>query len=130
APAMVEKLGDQAALQLRRHRSGELGYRLLPSEERRGLGLLPAPSAGDLFFDMEGDPFYDPACGLEFLFGVLWREPDGTTTYRPFWAYDRKGERRAFEEFVDLVTARRRVFPGMHVYHYAAYEPSTLARLL
>ena len=85
APAMVEKLRDQAALQLRRYRGGELVYRLLPPEERRGLGLLPAPSAGDLFFDMEGDPFYDPACGLEFLFGVLWREPDGTTTYRPFW---------------------------------------------
>ena len=50
-------------------------YRLLAPEERRGLGLLPAPSPGDVFFDMEGDPFYDPACGLEFLFGVLWREP-------------------------------------------------------
>ena len=65
----------------------------------------PAPSPGDVFFDMEGDPFYDPACGLEFLFGVLWRETDGTTTYRPFWAHDRDGERRAFEEFVD---SRRR----------------------
>ena len=61
--------------------------------------------------------------GLEFLFGVLWREPDGSTTYRPFWAHDRDGERRAFEEFVDFVVERRRAFPDMHVYHYAAYEP-------
>ena len=59
---------------------------------------------------MEGDPFYDPACGLEFLFGVLWREPDGGVTYRPFWAHDRDGERRAFEEFVDFVGERRRAF--------------------
>jgi hypothetical protein len=41
---------------------------------------LPAPSPGDVFFDMEGDPFFDPAAGLEFLFGVLWRNDDGSTT--------------------------------------------------
>ena len=130
APAMVEKLCDQAALQLHRYRTDELTHRLLVPEERRGLGLLPAPSPGDLFFDMEGDPFYDPAEGLEFLFGVLCRDPGGTTTYRPFWAHDRDGERRAFEEFVDLVGERRQAFPDMHVYHYATYEPSTLARLM
>ena len=130
APPMVDRLRDQAALQLHRYRSGELRYRLLEPEERRGLGLLPAPSPGDVFFDMEGDPFYDPASGLEFLFGVLWREAEGAVTYRPFWAHDRDGERRAFEEFVDFVGERRRVFPEMHVYHYAAYEPSTLARLM
>ena len=48
-------------LQLHRYRTGELTYRLLAPEERRGLGLLPAPSPGDVFFDMEGDPFFDPA---------------------------------------------------------------------
>lgn len=130
APPMVERLRDQAALQLHRYRTGELTYRLLEPEERRGLGLLPAPSPGDLFFDMEGDPFYDPAEGLEFLFGVLWREADGTTAYRPVWARDRDGERHAFEQFVDLVAERRRAFPDLHVYHYATYEPSTLARLM
>ncbi len=49
---------------------------------RAGFGLLPPPSPGDVFFDMEGDPLYEPAAGLEFLFGVLWREPDGSTAYR------------------------------------------------
>jgi predicted RecB family nuclease len=130
APGMVEKLRDQAALQLRRYRRGELEYRLLAPEERRGLGLLPAPSPGDIFFDMEGDPFYDPAYGLEFLFGVLWCDAHGETVYRAFWAHDRAGEGRAFEEFVDFVVDRRRAFRDMHVYHYAAYEPSTLARLM
>jgi uncharacterized protein len=130
APAMVEKLRDQAALQLQRYRTGELPYRLLLPEDRRGLGLLPTPSPGDLFFDMEGDPFYDPTFQLEFLLGVLWREVDGSTTYRALWAQDREGERRAFEEFVDLVDERKRLFPDMHVYHYGTYEPSTLARLM
>src|SRR5207248_2085218 len=108
APMILEKQRDQAALQLVRYRTGELRYRLLAPEERRGLGLLPAPSRGDLFFDMEGDPFFDPAAGLEFLFGVLWRNDDGSTSYTPFWAHDRESERTAFEEFVDLVQARRR----------------------
>jgi hypothetical protein len=29
--------------------------------EKRGLGLLPVPSAGDLFYDIEGDPFWGSA---------------------------------------------------------------------
>ena len=101
APALAgdaEKLRDQAALQLHRYRTDELRYHLLAPEERRGLGLLPAPSEGDLFFDMEGDPFFDPGCGLEFLFGVLWREPDGTTTYRAdLGARPRRGAARVRE---------------------------------
>jgi predicted RecB family nuclease len=125
-----EALRDQAALQLHRYRADEIRVHLLVPEQKRGLGLLPPPSEGDLFFDMEGDPLFDPAAGLEFLFGVLWREMDGGITYRPFWAHDRDEEQIAFEQFVDFVSERRRAFPDMHVYHYAAYEPSTLARLM
>lgn len=130
APPVLERLQDQAALQLRRTRTGEIDVHLLEPELERGLGLLPAPSAGDVFFDMEGDPLYEPAAGLEFLFGVLTRESDGTTAYRAFRAHDRPSELRAFEQFVDFVGERRRVYPDLHVYHYAAYEPSTLARLM
>lgn len=129
-PEMLETLRDQAVLQLRRYRTEEIGVHLLQPEERRGLGLLPAPSDGDVFFDMEGDPLFDPAAGLEFLFGVLCSDPDVSTTYRTLWARDRESERQAFEQFIDFVTERRRMFPDMHVYHYAAYEPSTLARLM
>ena len=35
-----------------------------------------------------------------------------------------------FERFVDFVTERRAQFPHMHVYHYAAYEPGALKRLM
>ena len=79
---------------------------------------------------MEGDPFFEPAGGLEFLFGVLCARPDGEPTTRPIRARDRAGERQAFEQFIDLVHARLAEHPDMHVYHYAAYEPSTLARLM
>ena len=70
-----------------------------------------------------------PRGGLEFLFGVLARRPDGTTDYTAIRARDRAGERKAFEQFIDLVHARLAEHPDMHVYHYAAYEPSTLSRL-
>src|SRR5439155_24940896 len=50
--ATSETLQDQAALQLHRYREDEILYHLLEPEERRGLGLLPAPSTGDVFFDM------------------------------------------------------------------------------
>ena len=125
APPMLERLRDQASLQLHRRDTGELIRHLLEPEERKGFGLLPPPSPGDVFFDMEGDPFFEPAVQLEFLFGLL--TADG---YTPIRARDRDGERFAFERFVDLVHARLREFPDLHVYHYAAYEPSTLARLM
>jgi predicted RecB family nuclease len=130
AVATFEALQDQAALQLERYRSGTAKVHLLKPEAKRGLGLLPMPAVGDVFFDMEGDPLFEPAAGLEFLFGVLWRESDGSTPYRAFWAHDRNEEKRAFEEFIDFVAERRRAHPDMHVYHYAAYEQSTLARLM
>ena len=43
---------------------------------------------------------------------------------------DRAGEKAGFERLVDLIVERRRRFPGMHVYHYAAYERSALTRLM
>jgi AAA domain/RNase_H superfamily len=79
---------------------------------------------------MEGDPFFEAAGGLEFLFGVVATKPDGATEYTAIRARDRRSERKAFERFIDLVHARLREFPDMHVYHYAAYEPSTISRLM
>jgi uncharacterized protein len=55
----------------------------------------------------------------------------GSTTYRTFWAHDRDEELAAFEQFVGFCErAAPRVFRTLHVYHYAAYEPSTLHRLM
>ena len=45
------------------------------------------------------------------------------------WALDRASEKAAFEQFIDFVMDRWTQFPGMHVYHYAPYEPSAMKRL-
>ena len=44
--------------------------RLWSLEAETGLALLPEPSSGDIFLDLEGDPFVGRS-GLEYLFGYL-----------------------------------------------------------
>jgi uncharacterized protein len=94
------------------------------------LTLLPNPDEGDLFFDFEGDPLWTADgvdWGLEYLFGVL--EGGKAATFHPLWAHDRIEERTALTDFLTLVAKRRKRFPNMHVYHYAAYEKTALLRL-
>src|SRR5262249_23309710 len=43
---------------------------LEPIEKEKGLCRLPEPSRGDLFLDLEGDPFMG-AGGQEYLFGIV-----------------------------------------------------------
>ena len=99
------------------------------------LAELPPPSAGDIFFDFEGDPLWQESTtgvwGLEYLFGVI-EAPTGSGdpgVFRPFWAHSREAEKQAFLDFLDYVEKRRQDHPDMHVYHYAAYEKTALRKL-
>src|SRR5207302_3585055 len=96
------RLQRQAALQVARLDRGALGYVLLEPEPERGFALLPDPSAGDIFFDIEGNPFWDEEGSLEYLWGLL----DADGTYTPLWADDRPGERAAFAAVVDRIHER------------------------
>jgi uncharacterized protein len=128
AAVTFAKLREQAELQLHHRLSGEHIWRTLEPETERGFGLLPKPSPRDLFFDIEGDPFWDPERGLEYLFGVT-ELRDGEPLFHALWAHDRDSERVMFEQFVDLVHERLAEDPRLHVYHYAAYETTALKRL-
>ncbi len=128
ATATFAKLRRQAGLQLRFRRTEEHVYELLPLEDERGFGLLPKPSSGDLFFDIEGDPFWDTDRGLEYLFGVT-EVRGGEPHFTALWAHDRAEEKRMLEDFIDLVHGRLREDPDLHVYHYASYETTALKRL-
>jgi len=90
---------------------------------------MPAPSDGDVWLDFEGDPWFEPARGLEYLFGWVYLE-DGEPRYDCIWAHDRAEERAGFERLMDFVAERRRRNPDMHVYHYAPYERTALRRLM
>src|SRR5438874_6663595 len=124
-----DRLRDQANLQHVNRTTGRLDWHSIEAEAGCGFEALPPPSAGDLFFDIEGDPFWQPARGLHFLFGLLLR--DGADwRYEARWAHDRAGERRLFEDFVDLVHGRLARDPGMHIYHYGVYEKTALTELM
>ncbi len=128
-PATLHGLRDQAGLQLIRQRSGMLEWHALDVEPGRGFAALPPRSPGDVIFDLEGHPFFEPARGLEYLFGTLSLE-NPEPRYQAFWAHDRGGERLAFEALVDLIHARLARYPDLHVYHFSGSEPSTLKRLM
>jgi uncharacterized protein len=133
APRTFEILHNQAGLQLRRRISGVLDWQLLVAEPGCGFERLPRPSPGDVIFDIEGDPFWEPARGLHFLFGLLTHEagaPEGTWRYQMIWAHDRAGERQALERLVDFFHQRLKQHPDMHVYHYGAHEPTALKQLM
>ncbi|TMC52194.1 MAG: TM0106 family RecB-like putative nuclease [Chloroflexi bacterium] len=124
--ATLVRVRNQARLQVQERETGVPAYELLPPERPElGLALLPTPTEADLFFDMESDPWAQDG-GLEYLFGVF----NAAGGFTPIWAHDRAEEKKAFEDFVDLVIGRLDANPEMHVYHYAPYEPSALKRLM
>ena len=116
-----ERLRTQARLQRDERVTGRPGYVFLPRLPGRGFELLPPRSRGDLFFDIEGDPFTGEH-GLEYLWGLL----DTAGEYRSFWGCDPAAERTAFEALVDALVEAHDADPDMHVYHYAPYEPTRL----
>ena len=124
----VTALTAQAHLQVADPVDGKPPFEVVDPQP---LMVLPDADKGDLFFDFEGDPLWTAdgrEWGLEYLWGVLTCAP-GTGDFHPFWAHDRAGERQALIDFLAMVRTRRRRFPGMHIYHYAAYEKSALLRL-
>jgi predicted RecB family nuclease len=129
-PQTFETLHRQAALQLHYRKTGSHRVEQLPLEPNRGFALLPEPNPGDIWLDLEGHPWFEPARGLEYLFGWVELDPDGEPRYECLWARDRAEEKAGFERLIDLIVERRRRFPGMHVYHYAPYERTALTHLM
>jgi predicted RecB family nuclease len=120
-----ERLAQQARLQVAERTTGAPAYELLIPEAGKGLLGLPSPSPGDVYLDFEGDPFAHDGAGREYLAG-LW-ERDGTFT--SWWAHSFEREQTLTEQLIDDLIGRLKADPGMHVYHYAAYEQSALKRL-
>ena len=145
SPDSLARVQAQAAIQVRGG-GRVISERIPPERDRedvvvpdRGLWLLPEPSPGDLFLDLEGDPFYgsDEIDGIDYLFGVI--EPGrtdaaGDPAFHAFWSIadgtvTPAAERQAFEDCIDLIMDRWAAHPDMHVYHYAPYETGAMKRL-
>jgi uncharacterized protein len=64
-----ERLREQARIQVEGREAGRVLHELLPVVPGFGLSILPAPSRGDIFFDLEGDPFVGEG-GLSICLGM------------------------------------------------------------
>ena len=150
----LARVREQARIQVASEDAGHVLWELLPLDRGedgepvplRGLLGLPAPSEGDLYLDLEGDPFALDD-GVDYLFGILeprlpeddqrWTVPGGERVpkFHSIWSLDEDGhvtwasEKAAFEATVDLIMDRWARDPDLHVYHYAAYERTALGRL-
>jgi predicted RecB family nuclease len=130
ARAGYERAREQARVQVEGRVEKKLKHEpLLPVAEGTGLCRLPEPAAGDMFLDLEGDPFVGEN-GLQYLFGFAYRDAAGEWAYEKKWALHREEEKRGFEWVVDEIMRRRAADAKMHVYHFGGYEPGALKRLM
>jgi predicted RecB family nuclease len=116
------KIRQQAKLQTDFKRTGTHSYIVLPDPE---ITVLPPASENDIFFDMEGFPYFPEKGGLEYLFGNTLRSGE----FVPFFAHDRRQEKKAFQDFIKFVSEQLAKDKSAHVYHYASYEVTALNRL-
>ena len=95
-----------------------------------GWRLCLRRSPGDVIFDLEGHPFFEPARGLEYLFGILLID-GAEPRYQPFWAHDRDraSAERSRHWSISFMPGSTE-YPDLHVYHFSGTEPSTLKRLM
>lgn len=124
-----ERVREQARIQLAGRKAAAVIHELLPITAGFGLPTLPPPSPGDVFLDLEGDPFAGEG-GLEYMFGYAYTDEEGKPTYTAAWALSREEEKQIFERFVDFVMDRLKTYPDLHIYHFAPYEPAALKRLM
>jgi len=79
-------------------------HELRKTDSGKGFERLPEPNDGDVYFDIEGDQFYQKG-GIEYLFGCTFCV-DEKQNYIGLWAMDRKSEKEAFEKTVDFLLER------------------------
>ena len=124
------RMHHQARVQQIGRERGSAYYELkAPLDADHGLALLPAPTPDDIFLDFEGNHFAEHGV-QEYLTGYLIGDAGHGAAYTALWARTLQEERQAFERFIDVATAVRAANPNAHVYHFAAYEPAALKRLM
>ena len=125
----MERVREQARVQVAGRTEKKCVHELLDVVPGTGFCRLPEPSEGDMFVDLEGDPFVG-VCGLQYMFGFASVGAGGKLTYEKRWALNRAEEKSGFEWLVDEIMQRLDKHPQMHVYHFGGYEPGALKRLM
>ncbi len=123
----LQRKQSQAKIQFKGRIEDKLLFDVLAEETGRGLNRLPEPDQGDVYFDIEGDAFFENG-GLEYLLGYAYLEGE-SLVYKKHWSSTHNEERQAFREFMQFIVERWTRYPKMYIYHFAPYEPTALKRL-
>ena len=125
----IERVREQARVQVEARNQQVPVYEFLPIIEGNGLCKLPAPSAFDIFVDLEGDPFAAEG-GRQYLFGFVTADEESKLVYEKKWCFTAEDEKQAFQWLMDEIMRRWAATPVMHVYHFGAYEPAKFKFLM
>ncbi len=120
-PETLTRLQGQARLQVAKRADGENRCELLGAVPGKGFARLPRPSAGDLFFDMEGDPLFEgggssissdsliPRLGNHdlLLFGVMTVPVKGRRSSEPWISSWPVWQRTLTHTFITMPNTRR-----------------------
>ena len=130
ATESLEKIKRQASAQLRSTEENTHTELLNGDESIYFLHkLLPEESEGDVYFDLEGFPFFDfrKSDTLEYLYGIAYKDEEGSLIFKgDLWAEDEYEERIIFNKFVEWMQKRITIYPDLKIYHYAHYEITSL----
>jgi uncharacterized protein len=125
----IERVREQARVQVQARISKEPVYEILPVVEGTGFYNLPDPSQFDMFVDLEGDPFADEG-GRQYLFGLLKTDEQNRQLYQKRWCLTAEEEKQGFQWLMDEIMRAWEAAPAMHVYHFGAYEPAKFKFLM
>ncbi|HEX3775438.1 MAG TPA: TM0106 family RecB-like putative nuclease [Polyangiaceae bacterium] len=135
----LSRVREQARIQVAGRAEAKPRYELLLEVEAGfGLDRLPLPKPGDLYLDLEGDPFVRGS-GLDYLFGLVElgdvvddfvpRSEPGAPRHHAFWATNLAEEKRAFEAVIDRIMKGRAEFADLHVFHFGHREADAIRKL-
>ncbi len=128
----IERVREQARVQVEGRTLRKPVHELLEVVPGTGFCKLPDPSNGDVFVDLETDPFagdLENEQGHEYLFGLTLADETGKLIYEKRWAFTISEEKRGFEWLVDQVMQRWSAFPMMHLYHFGHHEKVRMTKL-
>jgi len=128
-PKTLSTLKIKANLIQERKKTNEIQHEFIDTEPDKGFYKLPKPNPADIFFDIEGYPFYGER-GFEYLHG-LYLNTGKKMEFKYFWAkeLDQSHERENFKKLIEYLQKHFEKNPDAYLYHYNVYEKTALKNL-
>jgi len=129
-PHISKRLITQAKLQKEYERTGISVHKIYEENinNKKGFNLLPRPSESDIFFDFESVEDHVYLGGLEYLFGIYYKE-NKKEVFKPLWGHNRNEEKKNLINFFIFLKEHFEKYPQAKIYHYGSYEVTALNKL-